>query len=143
MSDDVFAPLEALGRRRKTSTAWPTPPAKDDGPIDRRITTNRRLSVTALLGAEVDLVSVRRTVTGIVVPTDVSAGVLVAVRTVAARREVWLRGRTVRELLPPSLTPRRDRHGRLHSVPVEVYRRTLPDRGLELEIVPRGEQRSL
>ncbi len=142
--DDLFAPLEALGAaRRRTSSRGATALADDDGPVDRHITTNRRISLTALLPSEVDMVSVRRTISGLVISTDVAAGVLVALRAVAGRREVWLRGREVRRLLPAALVPRRDRRRRLRSVPVDVYRRELPDRGVELEIVPRGERRSL
>lgn len=143
MRDDLFAPLDALGAGRASPPRSVVPLVPDDGPFERRITTNRRLSLTALLPPEVDFVSVRRTISGIIVSTDVSAGVIVDVRTCASRREVWLRGREVRLLLPTALVPRRDRRGLLNSVPVEVYRRQLPDHGLELEVVPRGERRSL
>lgn len=143
MSDDLLGPLDALGPRKKSPATPAPPPAADEGPVDRRITINRRLSLTALLPTEADWVSVRPTISGIVVSTDVAVGVLVAVRQVAGRRELWLRGRELRALLPPTLVPRRDRRRRLRSVPVEVYRRGLPDHGVELEIVPRGEPRSL
>ncbi|MHB1503632.1 MAG: hypothetical protein ACYCTL_05940 [Acidimicrobiales bacterium] len=144
MNDDLFAPLEALASARRTPSPRCAPSiAQDDGPVDRRITTNRRISLTALLPSEVDMVSVRPTISGIIISTDIGGGVLVTIHMVAGRREVWLRGRDVRRLLPAALVPRRDRRRRLRSVPVEVYRRQLPDRGVELEIVPRGERRSL
>lgn len=143
MTADLFAPLDALRPSPRASSNQVVSIMADAGPVDRRITTNRRLSLTALLPAAVDMVSVRRTVCGIVLSSDVAAGVIVSVRSLGTRREVWLRGREVRMLLPQALLPRRDRHGRLRSVAVEVFRRELPDYGVELEIVPRGGQRAL
>jgi hypothetical protein len=143
MIDDLFAPLDALGPSRRARSRPVNSISYDEGPFDRHITTNRRLSLTALLPGHVDKVSVRRTVSGIIVSSDVAAGIILTVQWISGRREIWLRGQELRKLVPSTLQPRRDRHGWLHSVPVDVYRRMLFDQGIELEVVPRGAQRSL
>ncbi len=110
----------------------------EDGPYDRRLTTNRRVSVTALLPAEVDTVALRQCIGGVVLSSDLATGPHIAVRTVGARREVWLRGPAIRELLPGSFSFRRDRSGRRHSVALDAYLRRFPSGTVELELLVRG-----
>ena len=142
-----LAALDALNNRPRRKRRREAPQNHltivEDGPYDRRLTTNRRISITALVPPEVDVLALRKTGSGIVLSTDVASGVNVPVRQVGKRREIWLRGKVIRTLLPESLMPQRSRHNRQRpSVALDVYKRVLPNRGLELEMVPRGSRRS-
>ncbi len=140
-----LAALDALGnrpQRRHREAPQKHLTIVEDGPYDRRLTANRRISITALVPPDVDILALRKTWSGILLSTDVASGVNVPVRQVGKRREVWLRGKVIRTFLPASLMPQRSRHNRQRSVALDVYRRVLPNRGLELEMVPRGSRRS-
>ena len=144
---NALAPLDALGnrpQRRRREAPQKDLTIVEDGPYDRHLTGNRRISITALVPPDVDILALRKTGSGILLSTDVASGVNVPVRQVGKRREVWLRGKVIRTLLPASLMPQRSRHSRQRSrsVALDVYRRVLPNRGLELEMVPRGSRRS-
>jgi hypothetical protein len=131
--------LDGLAERRRKNLGRAVAP-RVSGPVDRRLTVNRRISVTALVPEEVDLMCVRSCPGGVVLTTDLSAsaGPATPVRTVGARREIWLRGKDVRALLPPTFRIRRDRFGQRRSVPLDVYVRRYPDQHLELELLVRG-----
>jgi hypothetical protein len=146
VTTNALAALDALSnrpqRKRRSKSLQKNLIYAEDGPFDRRFTTNRRISITALVPPEVDVLALRQTMSGIVLSTDVASGVIVPVRQVGQRREVWLRGKVIRMFLPASLMPQRSRHNRQRSVALDVYKRVLPNRGLELEMVPRGSRRS-
>lgn len=132
--------LDALAARRhhRASTLRSTKAeAAVDGPFDRRLTTNRRVSVTALVPNEVDCLAIRRTVGGVVLTTDLSQGPLIQVRQIGSRRELWLRGHEVRQVLPEIFAVRRDAKGRLRSVPLEISIRRFPNGHLELVLLKR------
>ncbi|KJE76268.1 hypothetical protein [Ferrimicrobium acidiphilum] len=112
-----------------------------DGPWERRITRNRRLSLKTLLPSFADQLSVRSTWCGLILSTDITAGPLITIKEFRGHREVWLRG-SIRKLLPGALDPAAKGSS---STPVDVYRRYSPDFGgiWELEVLPRGQRRAI
>ena len=141
-----LAALDALSnrpqRKRRSKAPKKNSTITEDGPYDRRLTANRRISITSLVPPEVDVLALRQTWSGIVLSTDVASGVNVPVHQVGKRREVWLRGKDIRMFLPAFLISQQSRDNQQQSIALDVYRRVLPNRGLELEMVLRGTRRS-
>lgn len=132
--------LDALGTKRRSAAVGALRASNVvlDGPFDRRLTTNRRVSVTALVPETVDVLSVRRAYGGITLSTDLASGPLVEVRSVGARREVWLRGLELRSVLPACFCFPKDRRGRRRSVPLDAYLRRHPGGTLEVTLLVRA-----
>ncbi len=128
--------------RKRRSKAPKKSTITEDGPYDRRITANRRISITSLVPPEEDVLAIRKTWSGFVLTTDVASGVNVPVHQVGKRREVWLRGKDISMFLSAFLISQQSRDNQHRSVALDVYRRVLPNRGLELEMVLRGSRRS-
>ena len=145
VTTNPFAALDDLSeqRERRRSPKSSRNPVTTFGPYDRRLTSNRRVSVTALVPAEVDLLSLRESISGVVLSTDITRGIAIHVRTTGNRREVWLRGKTQRSVVKRKFTAGIiQRSSRSISIPLDVYKRLLPNQGFELELVPRGSRRS-
>lgn len=137
---DPLAALDALSESRKYLGSSRPPKGVVTGPFDRRLYSTRCISITGLVPDGVDLLTLRESISGLILSTEITRGIVVPVRISRKRRELWLRGKTIRPLVNKKFGNRSGSQRR--SVPLEVYKRLLPRHGFELELVLRGSRRS-
>jgi len=138
---DPLAALNALSELRETRPSATLSKRAVTGPFDRRLSSTRCISITNLVPEGVELLTMRESLSGLILSTEITHGILVPVQTSRNRREVWLRGNTIRPLVNKKFGKRGSGSQR-KSILLEVYKRQLPRHGFELELVRRGSRRS-
>ena len=140
MTNDPLAALDALRSSRTNPDLSKRPTVS--GPFDRRLSSTRCISITNLVPEGVELLTMRESLSGLILSTEIMIrGLPVPVRTSRNRREVYLRGREIRPLVNKKFGER-GRGSQRTSIPLDVYKRQLPRHGFELELVQRGSRRS-